>query len=81
MFTPEAMSLTDTKQKAPGWDLLSSNWQVEAYWADGTYKGPVAYTEFFFAAQAAYDAALENLKGDRIIMKQRTRVIRKNWED
>lgn len=67
--------------KEPSWDLLSSEWQVDAYWPDGAFKEPVAYTNAFFAAEAAYTAALTHMPHDRIILKQRARVIRKSWED
>ncbi|PZR92282.1 MAG: hypothetical protein DI537_13940 [Stutzerimonas stutzeri] len=67
--------------KAPSWDLRSSEWQVDAYWPDGAYKEPLAYTTTFFAAEAAYRAALTHAPYDRIIFRQRARVIRKSWEE
>jgi hypothetical protein len=41
----------------------------------------LANTNFFFAAEAAYIAAKVNLPSDRVIFRQRARVIRKSWED
>jgi hypothetical protein len=64
-----------------GWAIYTSHWQVEAVWPDGSLKEKIAYTNFFFAAEAAYEAAKISLPHDRIVFRQRARVIRKSWDD
>lgn len=61
-----------------GWAIYTSHWQVESVWPDGTLKEKIAYTNFFFAAEAAYEAAKTHLPHDLIIFRQRARVIRKS---
>ena len=64
-----------------GWTLSSSHWQVEKVNAKGDVEEKIAYTNFFFAAEAAYEAALLKLPNDRIVFRARARVIRKSWKD
>jgi hypothetical protein len=64
-----------------GWSIMESYWQVETVWPDGRIKEKIAYTNFFFAADAAYNAALVELKRERILMRKRARVMRRNWTE
>jgi hypothetical protein len=64
-----------------GWAIYTSHWQVESVWPDGSIKEKIAYTNFFFAAEAAYNAALTSLPNDRVVFRARARVIQKSWKD
>ena len=64
-----------------GWTIYGSNWQVEAVEPDGRVREKIAYTNFFFAAEAAYEAALIKMPNDRVVFRQRARIIRKSWTD
>ena len=67
-------------QAEMGYAIYSSHWQVESVWPDGSIKQKIAYTNFFFAAEAAFEAAKLSLPEERVIFRQRARVIRKTWE-
>jgi hypothetical protein len=62
-----------------GWTLTDSQWQVELVRRDRTIE-KIAYTNYFFAADAAYKAALTELPNDKILFRNRARIIRRNWE-
>jgi len=64
-----------------GYAIYSSQWQVDCVWPDGSTKEKIAYTNFFFAAEAAYEAAKISLPNERVTLRQRARVMRKTWED
>ena len=63
-----------------GWSIYDSHWQVESEDAKGNTLEKIAYTNFFFAAEAAYHAALIAMPNDRIIFRNRARIIRRNWQ-
>lgn len=63
-----------------GWTITESEWQVESYWPNGRLKEKIAYTMYFFAAEAAYEAAVVKLHRERIMFRHRGRVIRRNWD-
>jgi hypothetical protein len=67
------------RQEAIGWTIYDSHWQVEQVDERGSVLEKIAYTNFFFAAEAAYQAALVAMPHARIIFCQRMRVIRKSW--
>jgi hypothetical protein len=63
-----------------GWSIYDSHWQVETEDNQGNTLEKIAYTNFFFAAEAAYLAALIAMPNDRIIFRNRARIIRRNWQ-
>lgn len=63
-----------------GWTIYDSQWQVEKVDESGRVVEKIAYTNFFFAAHAAYEAALVALPDERVQFRQRARIIRKSWE-
>lgn len=65
---------------AMGWTIYDSHWQVETEDEQGNTLEKITYTNFFFAAEAAYHAALIAMPHDRIIFRQRARVIKKSWK-
>lgn len=62
-----------------GWTIHDSYWQVESEDAKGNTLEKIAYTNFFFAAEAAYHAALIAMPNDRLIFRNRARIIKRNW--
>lgn len=67
-------------QAEMGWAIYSSHWQVDLVFPDCSVKEKVAYTNFFFAAEAAYNAARIAMPNDLVTLRQRARIIRKSWE-
>lgn len=67
------------RQTAMGWTIYDSHWQVEQIGKNDEVLEKIAYTNFFFAAEAAYEAALIAMPHDRIVFRNRMRVIRKSW--
>ena len=74
---PESTGLP--RQEPMGWTIYDSHWQVESEDAQGNTLEKIAYTNFFFAAEAAYHAALIAMPNDRLIFRNRARIIKKNW--
>ena len=68
------------RQPPMGWTIYDSHWQVEQIGKNDEVLEKIAYTNFFFAAEAAYEAALVSMPNDRILFRNRMRVIRKSWE-
>lgn len=68
------------RQPPMGWTIYDSHWQVEQIGKNDEVMEKIAYTNFFFAAEAAYEAALIAMPHDRILFRNRMRVIRKSWE-
>jgi hypothetical protein len=68
------------RQAPMGWTIYDSHWQVEQIGKNDEVMEKIAYTNFFFAAEAAYNAALIAMPHDRILFRNRMRVIRKSWE-
>jgi hypothetical protein len=68
-------------QAEMGWAIYSSHWQVDLVFPDCSVKEKVAYTNFFFAAEAAYHAARKSMPSELVTLRQRARIMWKSWEE